>query len=405
MRGDKMTDYEKLQMTADKNEGSFVRNLQGQTGTGFEKNTHVHKDWYATTIDYDEALDQAQRAVDEREDILAPVKDVQGSVNEDGNFVFNVAGREFQPTDHAIEQFSIRVKVPSSSVMRELRNQADYDAQDADVMTYLANNALRRLDQEKVYRLRTYTDGTCRAFVTDKYAPIDNRWYLETLQEFLPEGRLSHWKGDEDTIFGNVLLPDTIMDYGTDDDSDYGGMISIGNCEIGKRRISQVPSLFRSICLNGCIWGQVSGKQIKRRHIGTIDLDALKLEIGQNIEHQLPLLPNGITKFLAMRELENGDVSMKNIIAAICKDERLGKKEAVVVLDQYAQFENQERNLFGVVNAITRAGQKFDNTTWVKFDELGGNLMETDASRWAAILKRADSLQDKDFEKIFAAAV
>jgi hypothetical protein len=405
MRGDKMTDYEKLQMTADKNEGSFVRNLQGQTGTGFEKNTHIHKDWYATTIDYDEALDQAQRAVDEREDILAPVKDVQGSVNEDGNFVFNVAGREFQPTDHAIEQFSIRVKVPSSSVMRELRNQDDYDAQDADVMTYLANNALRRLDQEKVYRLRTYTDGTCRAFVTDKYAPIDNRWYLETLQEFLPEGRLSHWKGDEDTIFGNVLLPDTIMDYGTDDDSDYGGMISIGNCEIGKRRISQVPSLFRSICLNGCIWGQVSGKQIKRRHIGTIDLDALKLEIGQNIEHQLPLLPNGITKFLAMRELENGDVSMKNIIAAICKDERLGKKEAVVVLDQYAQFENQERNLFGVVNAITRAGQKFDNTTWVKFDELGGNLMETDASRWAAILKRADSLQDKDFEKIFAAAV
>jgi hypothetical protein len=405
MRGDKMTDYEKLQMTADKNEGSFVRTLQGETGTGFEKNTHVHKDWYATTIDYDEALDQAQRAVDEREDILAPVKDVQGSVNVDGNFVFKVGDREFQPTDHAIEQFSIRVKVPSSSVMRELRNQDDYDAQDADVMTYLANNALRRLDQEKVYRLRTYTDGTCRAFVTDKYAPIDNRWYLETLQEFLPEGRLSHWKGDEDTIFGNVLLPDTIIDYGTDDDSDYGGMISIGNCEIGKRRISQVPSLFRSICLNGCIWGQVSGKQIKRRHIGTIDLDALKLEIGQNIEHQLPLLPNGITKFLAMRELENGDVSMKNIIAAICKDERLGKKEAVVVLDQFAQFENQERNLFGVVNAITRAGQKFDNTTWVKFDELGGNLMETDASRWAAILKRADSLQDKDFEKIFAAAV
>ena len=400
-----MTDYEKLQMTADKNEGSFVRNLQGQTGTGFEKNTHVHKDWYATTIDYDEALDEAQRAVDEREDILAPVKDVQGSVNEDGNFVFKVGDREFQPTDHAIEQFSIRVKVPSSSVMRELRSQKDYDAQDADVMTYLANNALRRLDQDKIYRLRTYTDGTCRAFVTDKYAPIDNRWYLETLQEFLPEGRLSHWKGDEDTIFGNVLLPDTILDYGTDDDSDYGGMISIGNCEIGKRRISQVPSLFRSICLNGCIWGQVSGKQIKRRHIGTIDLVELKLEIGKNIEHQLPLLPNGITKFLAMRELENGDVSMKNIIAAVCKDERFSKKESTTVFEQYAQFENQDRNLFGVVNAITRAGQTFDNATWVKFDGVGGNLIDTDASRWAAILKRADSLQDKDFEKIFAAAV
>ena len=397
--------YEKLQMTADKNEGSFVKDLQGKTGVGFAENHHVHKDWYATTIGYDEALDQAHDAYRSREDILAPVKDIQGSVNDDGAFVFKVGDREFQPTDHAIEQFSIRAKVPSSSVMRELRKQEDYDQQDADVMTYLANNALRRLDQDKEYRLRTYTDGTCRAFVTDKYAPIDNRWYLETLQEFMPEGRLSHWRGDEDTIFGNILLPDTIMDYGTDDDSDYGGMISIGNCEIGKRRISQTPSLFRSICLNGCIWGQVSGKQVRRRHIGTIDLDALKVEIGENIEHQLPLLPNGITKFLAMRDFENGDVSMKNIIAAVCKDERFTKREASNVLDQFATHENHERNLFGVVNAITRAGQEFDSATWVKFDEVGGSLIETDASRWAAILKRADSMQDKDFEKIFMTAV
>ena len=397
--------YEKLQMTADKNEGSFVKDLQGKTGVGFAENHHVHKDWYATTMSYDEALDQAYDAYRSREDILAPVKDIQGSVNTDGKFVFKVKDREFVPTDHAIEQFAIRAGVPSSSVMRELRKQEDYDQQDADVMTYLANNALRRLDQDKEYRLRTYTDGTCRAFVTDKYAPVDNRWYLETLQEFLPGGRLSHWKGDEDTIYGNILLPDTILDYGTDDDSDYGGMISIGNCEIGKRRISQYPSLFRSICLNGCIWGQISGKQIKRRHIGTIDLEALKVEIGKNIEHQLPLLPNGITKFLAMKEFENGDVSMKNIIAAVCKDERFSKKESTEVLEQYATYENHDRNLFGVVNAITRAGQIFDNSTWVKFDEVGGSLIDTDASRWSAILKRAASLQDKDFEKIFAAAV
>ena len=84
-------------------------------------------------------------------------------------------------------------------------------------MSMLANNALRRLDPEKKYRLRTYTDGTCRAFVTDRYAPIDNRWYLEQLKQNLPEGRLSHWRGDEDTIYGNILL-DTIIDYGQSDD-------------------------------------------------------------------------------------------------------------------------------------------------------------------------------------------
>ena len=148
----------------------------------------------------------------------------------------------------------------------------------------------------------------------------------------------------------------------------------------------------------------MSGKQIRRRHIGTIDLEALKVEIGENIEHQLPLLPNGITKFLAMRDFENGNVSMKNIIAAVCKDERIGKRESTEVLNQYATYENHERNLFGVVNAITRAGQEFDSATWVKFDEVGGSLIDTDAGRWAAILKRADSMQDKDFEKIFMTA-
>ena len=142
--------YEKLQMTADKNEGSFVKDLQGQTGVGFAENHHVHKDWYATTMSYDEALDQAYDAYRSREDILAPVKDIQGSVNTDGDFVFKVQDREFIPTDHAIEQFAIRAGVPSSSVMRELRKQEDYDAQDADVMTYLANNCRNKVSTSKV---------------------------------------------------------------------------------------------------------------------------------------------------------------------------------------------------------------------------------------------------------------
>ena len=77
------------------------------------------------------------------------------------------------------QQFSIRAAVPSSTVISKLREQDDYDS-DAEVMAMLANNALRRLDPEKKYRLRTYTDGTCRAFVTDRYAPIDNRWYLNS---------------------------------------------------------------------------------------------------------------------------------------------------------------------------------------------------------------------------------
>jgi hypothetical protein len=396
-----MTDYNTLTIKSNKSEGDFVRNLQGATGTGFEKGTHVHKDWWAKTKTYEQVMEDAQIAVQNREDILVATKDIS-CVSEDNDFFLKLSdGRKFRPTDHAIEQFSVRTEVTSSSFLREMRNIEGFDSNDANTMAIVGNNALRRIDGDKTFRLRTYTDGTCRAFVTDKYAPVDNRWYLETLAEFVPGGRFSHWRGDEDTIYGNILIPDTIMDYGADD-SDYGGMISVGNCEIGTRRISQTPSLFRAICMNGCIWGQTAGEKIRRVHRGNIDLDSLKLEIAKNIQHQIPLLAPGIKTFLATRAMDTGKASIKGIVAAVSSDYKLTKREATEFLDQYITMESGERNLFGIINGLTRAGQKFDNKTWVRFDEIAGSLLETSADRWNTILRRADTFTDKDYEKVFA---
>lgn len=397
-----MSVYEKIKIDSDVTEGSFVRGLVGHTGTGFAENTHVHKDWWAKTESYDTVMEKTQTAIDNREDVMVKAGEVVCTVNNDVMQFTTADGRSFTPTDHCLEQFSIRTKVPSSSVMRELRKIDGYDEQDADLMARLGNNALRRIDPDKEFRIRTYTDGTARAFVTDKYAPIDNRWYLETLREFLPEGRFSHWRGDEDTIYGNILLPDSIMDYGQDDDTDYGGMVSVGNCEIGKRRITQTPSLFRAICMNGCIWGQTKGKDISKVHRGKIDLDSLKVLIAENIEYQLSILPDGIRKFLDTRTQSLNDANVKGVIAAVATDYKLTKKQATESLEQYLAHETHEQNMFGVINAITRAGQVFDNDSWVRLDEVGGMLMDTSASRWTNILARAKTYTDKDFEKVYA---
>lgn len=400
-----MTVYEKIKIDSDKNEGSFVRNLVGATGTGFEENTHVHKDWWSKTISYDEVMEQTQNAIDNREDVMVKAGDIVCTVENDTMQFTTSGGRSFKPTDHCLEQFSIRTGVPSSSVMREIRKLENFDHQDADLMARIGNNALRRIDPDKEFRIRTYTDGTARAFVTDKYSPVDNRWYLDTLREFLPDARFSHWKGDEDTIYGNLLLPDSIMDYGQDDDSDYGGMVSVGNCEIGKRRISQCPSLFRAICMNGCIWGQTKGKDISRVHRGKIDLDSLKVRIAENIEFQLSILPDGIRKFLATRAQVMQNANVKGVIAAVAMDYKLSKKQATEVLEQFITHETHETNLFGVINAVTRAGQVFDNESWVRMDEVGGMLMETSAARWANIIARGNTFTDKEFDKVYALTV
>jgi hypothetical protein len=393
--------YEKLQINSDPNAGSFVRTLQGSTGTGFADGTHVHKDWWSKTKTYEQVMQDCQIAVENREDIMAETKAIS-CVSENNDFYFKMNdGRKFRPTDHAIEQFSVRAGVTSSSFLREMRNIKGFDSHDANTMAIVGNNALRRIDPDKKFRLRTYTDGTCRAFVTEQYAPVDNRWYLESLAEFVPGGRFSHWRGDEDTIYGNILIPDTIMDYGSDD-SDYGGMISVGNCEIGTRRISQTPSLFRAICMNGCIWGQTAGEKIRRVHRGNIDLDKLKLEIAQNIQQQIPLLAPGIKQFLATRSLETGKSSVKGVVATIASDYKLSKREASEFLTQYGTYEAENRNLFGIINGLTRAGQEFDNKTWVRLDEIAGDLLQTSADRWSTILRRADTFTDKDYEKVFS---
>lgn len=393
--------YDKLTIDSDVDAGSFVRNLRGVTGTGFAEGSHVHKDWWSKTLTYEQVKEQAQVAVDNREDILTETKNISCVVDND-EFRFRVGGRTFRPTDHCIEQFSVRVGVTSSSFLREMRNIEGFDSNDAETMVAVGNNALRRIEADKKFRIRTYTDGTARAFVTEQYAPVDNRWYLETVAEFIPGGRFSHWRGDEDTIYGNILIPDTIMDYGQDDDTDYGGMISVGNCEVGTRRISQMPSLFRAICLNGCIWGQTKGEQIRRVHRGNIDLTKLKFEIADNIQQQIPLLAPGIRKFLETRGMEIGKASTKGVIAAVSSDNKLTKREATEFLEQYITYETHESNLFGVIAGLTRAGQKFDNKTWVRMDEIAGSLMEMSADRWSTLLRRADTFSDKDYEKVFA---
>lgn len=394
-----------IEMTASSNAGSFVRTLQGRTGTGFEEGTHVHKDWWARTIDYDKALELAEDASRQREDFDVTLASGRVSYESDHDgFYIVIDGNRYKPTDHALQQMSIRLGIPSSSILRELQNNPQADYNDFDTMRAIVNNSVRRFDPDKEFKIRTYNDGTCRAWLSGRYAAVDNRWYIETLREFLPSGRLSHWRGDEDTIWGNVLLPDSMIDYSQSDDSDYGAMVHVGNCEIGTRTVTQQPSVFRSICMNGCIWGECSGQRIKRRHVGTIDLNELKTMIAENIEFQLNLMDNNIRQFLATRskQIQLNDVPL--VIAGIGEVERLQGRVTNQIWQSWQEHESHNVNLFGIVNAVTRAGQLFDNKTWHSLDMVGGSLVES-ANAFERMLSVGRGLKPAKLEKVFGVAV
>jgi hypothetical protein len=392
-------------------QGQFV--LDGQplgTKDGFK---NVSAIWLPKTLTFEQGF--AKLAADKAatEDILCVVSEMKPTVDGNGAFAFQYKdGRFFRPTEHAMGQIGNWADTGTWFVENMLVNpvapngKEKYvrDAADAETLARVIANGFRRLDKDKKFLFRTRVDGTMRAMLTERFAIIDNGWFLEVLKELIPGGRLSHWRGDGDTLFGNVLIPDTIRE---EKDSEYGGMLSIGNSEIGERRISTLPSIFRAICMNGCIWGATKGKGIGRVHRGTIKLADVKTEIRDNLMIQIPLLPQGIDRLLSTQTLGWKDMSERPVIAQVAKQLKLQKGEANAMLAAFKveakQTPELANTLFTVINSLTRAGQDkdYNNQTWLKFDEAGGELSMWTKDDFETVVKRAKTLKSEEVDLVF----
>ena len=399
-----------------KSEGSWVFTSQGVAAKEGFRNVSVY--WYPKTKSYDEGLEALEKDRAQTEDIRATVNQMVPHVNDDGEFVFRytVDGREFKPTEHAMNQVGTRygtgtwyvnnLLVPVTDVKKNVVRKRD--RHDAAALAVALVNGARDVDGSKDFLWRTRKDGTLRAMLTDRYAIVDNRWFLELMKVLLPGGRLSHWKGDSDTIWGNILIPDFIRE---EKDSEYGGMLSVGNSEIGERRVSSMPSIFRAICMNGCIWGQKKGEGIAQVHRGKINLEKLAAEIESNLTKQIPLLPMGIDRLLKLREL-TFNCEAKPIIAAVASDKRfaLSKSQAKLLLESYLQecavTPELARTGFALANAFTRAGQKLTSPAdWVKFDEYGGTFVrEYSQSDLDHFDSKAKTMKAAEVDAVFSAA-
>lgn len=376
----------------------------------------VARYWYDQTQSLSDGIDQLENDARKREDIMCPMKHMGLGINSVGDYVLeHIDGREFRPTDHAFRQLATWSYVPhtllkayTSPIMNQNGTvKFERDEKDKDTLVRVFQNGMRRIEQDKEFRFRTYTDGTLRAVLSDRYAIINNVWYLETLANLFKEmggdePRLSHWKGDADTLYGNMLIPDTCRE---ENDSDYGGMISLSNCEIGIRRLSQFPSIFRAICMNGCIWDQNSGSKINQVHRGELDLNDLRERIALNIHDQIPLISAGIDRFLAMKNMTiDKSVNLGNIFALIASENAMSpgqNGQASELVKQYLAHESDNRNAFGVVNAITRTAQLYTPTEWVRFDEIAGKIMNYSTNQWDNFVSRAKVMDQKVYDRMF----
>lgn len=386
--------------------GDFVH--AGQEMAKAQDFRNVSKLWYDQTLSYDDGMNLMAEQAQQADDHILTLSEVKTVVHND-KFAVEIKGRPYIPTEFCLQRMSgwgnPHVSSWQLQTLAEPFDQknkgrgagvtsVERDRQDAELVKAIVDNGFRRLDQDKKFLWRTWQNGTLRVMLSDSYQIVNNLWFMELIKSIVPGGRMSHWRGDADNIYGNVLIPDSIRE---ESDSEYGGMISVSNSEIGQRRIGSRPSIFRAICMNGCIWDQEKGESVSILHRGKgAVLETLKATIEQNLHAQIPLLPSGIQRLLGTKAM-GVDGPIEPVLAQVCMDEKLTPSLGKLVWAAYQveQATNKEnvRNLFGVVNSFTRAGQEIDNAGWVRFDEIGGRLTQYTPDRFAAVVKRAQTLQ------------
>jgi len=396
--------------------GDFVRDHQTMAkNDGFSA---VSRLWYDKTKSFDWGMEQILENEKYHEDMTVKANEMSFEVSDDNRFMIR-----HLPTDRTLytNDFSLKKLASwarcSTTIDKytkpELHNVSkrvvyERDHKDTELIVSIIQNGFRdnRVKPDKEFLLRINNDtNVLRTVVSPEYKPVDNSWLFNIWSNLMPGARLSHWFGDEDNLNGNILIPDTIRE---ESDSDYGGMVSVSNSQIGTQALGNTPSIFRSICMNGCIWGQVMSVGIHQIHRGKkVDLIELEKVIIESIQKQIPLIPDGIEKMLNVRSMKWDGVSMssKPIFAVISQEYNLDKKQATKALEGYRDEVNtadtSRYTLFGVVNGLTRSAQNFDAKDRIKIENIAGNLIHFDKDDWSNMVNRAQKVKSKFVDSRF----
>ena len=381
------------------NKGDFV--LESQELADKEGHRNVSKLWFDQTTTPGEERDLLIASRDQRYTLSSSLGRIT-PVASRGRWALRVRDRLLYFDTYSGCQFGTMIGMGAEYPMKLIESG---HSGDAEMLAAASNHSLRASDQSKEIVLqidREDDQDTLRGIVSARSNIYSNEWVLAVIGRAIPEGRLSHRRGDAYTLRANVLIPDTIREEA---DSEYGALVSFSNCEILKCGFSLRPSLFRAICMNGCIWGETKGQRFRVNRRETPDLGTLEKAIKQHIEAQIPLSISALDRLLATRSFSTS-VSIKPVLAQVAQEYRLNKKLALSVLEAwYVESRltpDLGHTLFGVVNAVTRAGQALDDRTWVKCDELGGRLAQLSRDEWDSLITLASKLTAKEVEARFA---
>lgn len=332
----------------------------------------------------------------------------------------------FQVAENCHRQISGRLGIPWKYYSRLLTDHKDL------VLTQV--NAL--FEREPETRLMRTLDGTARAFLSDRYRRLDHD---EVLSQVLPpiikgdiESTLLSSNVTDNNLYLKVLFTDDSLaiDLGKAPsnrmDNGWGGNVDvneqhqviarrdagqdivrpgclISNSETGHGSLSIKGFLFRSYCLNGCVWGMEDAFSFSRNHIGGKLVEGQDFEVfsDETKRKQDEVIIAELTDALGtmtnpdrvramgerLRALKSGETVQDAFAAvdALAKevDIREGEKQGILS----SLLRDQDFTQWGVLNAVTEQANS-DEVSYERaceIEQLGNQIAKLNTQRWHRI--------------------
>lgn len=373
-------------------QGDTLRNSQER----HQAFTHVAAEWIKKCLTFEQMIAEAKRFQDTCKDVgglsLSDLKVKDGQVL--------IQGEAFDLSKQALSQVSAVTRVPAAYLEFLGGEVKDLGLFDSNV------NAGFERAKDRATFLRTRKDPATgqrvlRALLSDMYASINNLPLIETLRDLVPGGRVSHLGYDGDTFRANILIPETIR---TEQDSDYGGGISVLNNETGKFQYRQRPFVYRHICRNGCVWDRADGTEFRKLHFGkSFDWAEFRQAIVLNLQTQIPLVQQHVDRMLSLKGLPVTQQEIEAAIVYVGQREGMTKKsirawnEGFRVELAEAKTAKAILNAFGVVQGLTRAAQSVGLEMQETMETLSARLVE---GNWDKLFTAARTLERAEVEAV-----
>ena len=321
---------------------------------------------------FDQLFDRIERDDQSKADIMVDLKQLKMEKN-GGLKLLGTGEPDFEMTDYALSQIFSKLNIPVSYGKRLMIERPDLVADQFNYWVQVEKN------RTLLVRYREQLAGrSVRAFLSDKYAPLDNQDVGEILKAVFDTVHmdLTDYHLDDQRLHVRMTFPDMSDDVGVDKDGEEDKLkigVDIVNSEVGASSMTVTPLIWRLICSNGLRAWKEDGETFRQRHIHVKPEELLNRTIeaiGSSVNRGGEMFED----FKKTRSIYVGEPL--TVIEKLSKKELYGKELIDAVK---GNFEIEpEHNVFGLINAYTRTARALPNDRRLEMEKLAGRLMTDD---------------------------